>query len=255
MKITLLFTSILTTITLSALVNPLSPAIEYAPLFNCHEDVSLKMGYRGDFVFNRKMHSSQGEIERLACFANEGALGFNFARQSDLYLFMGSNHMSYASFFGTDQLKMDFKGSFIAGFAATAILYEWCCLDVGEGSLSLTGQYEDTSWTKPHTATINGTLVDAGTYFRYREGSVSLSVGQKIKNLVPYIALNWSMARVRVRNNLTVGNLVVGPMLKNSRTFGLGFGLSLVDAARMLVTVEARLINEDALTINADFHF
>lgn len=240
---------------LFALANPLSPAVEYEPLFNCCEDICLKVGYRGDFVYNRKLHSDQGLIKNFSVFSNEGVLSFNFARQADMYIYAGSNRLTLRTHQNGEALYMEFNSHVIGGFGATAILYQWFCKKIGLGALSLTGQYEDTSWTGTTLVTINGLRVPGRSAFRYREGAVSLALGQQIGVLIPYLALNWSEARVRVREDLTQGTVDVGPMLKNSRVFGLGLGISLIDAARMIITAEARLVNESALSINADFHF
>ncbi len=254
-KYFILTTALLIKITAFGIGNPLAPGLETDPIFNCCENLAFKGGYRGCFVYNRKMHTDQSPINNFSIFSNEGVLSLNFAHQAEFYIYAGSNNMALETTNGVESLVMNFNTNFIAGFGATSILYQWHCYNIGRGALSLTGQYEDSSWTGTNSVIINAQNEPGRTAFRYREGTVSLSAGQQIGYLVPYIGLNWSAARVRVREDLTQGATELGAIIRNSRSFGFSMGVSLVDAARMMVTAELRIMNESGMSINADFHF
>ncbi|MEI6532173.1 MAG: hypothetical protein WCN87_05085 [Chlamydiota bacterium] len=254
-KYFLLTAALLIELTAFGIGNPLSPALESEPIFNLYENLAFKGGYRGCFVYNRKMHTDQSAIRHFSIFSNEGILSLNFARQAEFYIYAGSNNMALETSNRLESLAMKFNTNFIAGFGATSILYQWHCHNIGRGALSLTGQYEDSSWTGTNSIIINGENLPGRTAFRYREGTVSLSAGQQVGFLVPYVGLNWSSARVRVREDLQQGATEIGAVIRNSRIFGFSLGVSLVDVARMMLTAEVRIINESGMSINADFHF
>lgn len=251
MKKRFLLLSLLCVGGLNALVNPLAPTFEYEPLFSCGDEFTFKLGFRGDYVYNRRLRT----IDDFAIFSNQAIATANFAKQADLYVFLGSQKMALQTVRGVSSLAMNFETGFLAGFGATAILYEWCCRRTGEGAISLTGQYEDTSWAQSSAVTINNVPVGSKTSFRYREGTVTLGIAQRICCLIPYVTFNWSTAKVKVKEDRTIGTVSLGSLLGSGPKLGASFGVSFVDAARMTITAEARLINEKAVTLCADFHF
>lgn len=273
--------------------NPDQPELLKYGVFTAGDDSwGLEFGYRGDFVFDRKIkHDNNGN---LAAFQkdlpnyrrtiNAGQLTINFWDRIDLYGWAGAAQSEFeteVNFLpiavgpasGLVNLRGSTKEEFAWGVGARAIL--WQC---GRTAVGVDGQYANTNG-KLRSLTVNGAPVQAGflnpdldvaadpANFRLknREWQVSLGISHRICFLVPYVAVKYSNARPRFSGELLQPNnasaIAAGTTydpslkLKNRGSVGFVAGVTIVDADRMHVTAEGRFIDERALTVAADFRF
>lgn len=245
----------------SPVLNPADPVINTEGVFYCcPEDWwALRVGFRGDYVFDRKLQDASHSYDRYSFYSNEGVLTVNFWKRLDLYGFVGATSQDYASKFfmvgGIAELVGNFETETIWGVGLKALLYHWnwgC--DCGTSFITADVNYETVSEAALTTLNYNGTPTDfvgggVGSN-RYRETQVSLAWGHRIKKLIPYIAAKWSNAHIsRPQDPEPFSGL------ENQQHWGWALGVSLVDVCRMTVTAEARFVDETAMTVTGSFRF
>jgi len=244
-------------------LNPAAPALLTDGVFMCDQGDcwGIKLGYRGDFVYNKHMRSSlNGRQNHFSLFANEGVVTLNLWDRVDLYGFVGAanwHNEAVTPFVAPAYVVTHSQTRTIGGVGLKAVLWETCWGACGTTYVGIDGQYEWLGNTPVNRATIDGAnTAPAGLGRRYREGQVSLGIAHRICNLVPYIAAKWSNGRAPLTGPVTVlGEDTAFTGLSSSRHWGYAVGVSLVDAGRMSVTAEARFIDETALTVSADLRF
>ncbi|MDR3623597.1 MAG: hypothetical protein P4L16_00450 [Chlamydiales bacterium] len=242
--------------------NPAAPALLTDGVFMCDQDDcwGVKFGYRGDFVFNKHMKSGVGgRHQDFSLYSNEGVLTLNFWDRVDVYGFVGAANWGSQGL-TTDSgaaSEADFHSNTrtIGGVGLKAVLWETCWASCGTTYVGIDGQYEWMGNAPASRVTINGTSETAGGVGRkYREGQVSLAIGHRICNLVPYVAAKWSNGRAPLSHTATIAGFTPDGY-SATRHWGYAIGVSLVDAGRMSVTAEARFIDESAFTIAGDIRF
>ncbi|MCX6994254.1 MAG: hypothetical protein NTY13_00200 [Chlamydiae bacterium] len=219
---------------------------------------SLRAGFRGDYVFDRKLSTNQSSQLTMEChsiFANEAVLTFNLWDRLDIYGLVGAATQSlFASHsfnnpsVGDVRLYGSSSSKTIWGVGARTTILEHnfnCC---GTSYLGADINYENIGSSYANTATWNGAPVTtfAPLITSYEELQVSVQVGHRISILTPYIGAKWSNAR---SNSLTT------PTANHKNHWGYAVGVLLIDAGRMSVTAEARFIDEKAMTIMGEFRF
>lgn len=222
--------------------------------------VSLRVGYQGDFVFNRKLKLHNGTtLTRARIMTNAGLIFLNFCDRLDVYGQLGAtnidlegdgNAFSFSS--GTSRLEVATETDFSWAVGAKAVLVEWCDFVLGAD-----GRYFATS---PHLRreVLSGfeTFHDSAT-LDYTEWQVALGLSYRVDDMfVPYVAVAWAVPRVKRAGILPSfeGDYVNGPY-KEQHYFGYLLGLTIVDCDKLSITGEVRLIDETAASVNAQVRF
>lgn len=231
---------------------------------------SLRAGYYGDFVFQRSMRlasSPHKYINVTEIHTNAAYLAANFFDRIDLFTTLGvsnirfiANDTLFADIPGTDtgivtsiQTKTDFSWS----IGARASLLEWCRFACG-----IEGQYFKFSPKKIQyiIPAFQQSTTDSTDYdFRYDEWQVGAGISYQLLEMVlPYIAVKYSRARVNV-NTITDPTVFFGPFtfadLKSARHWGGAIGVLIKAYNCMALTIEGRIIDENALYVNAQVRF
>lgn len=264
--------------------NPDQPELLKYGVFTCGDSCwGLELGFRGDYVFDRKVKHS-GHRANLAdrhkdvcdysISTNAGQLTLNLWDRVDIYGWVGAAETHYEDQvrlvtsitpFETDWLNI--SGSTREGTAwgvgARAVL--WQC---GRTAVGIDGQYAH-SEAKFKCLTINGVPVQEVTgldldssrfKIRNSEWQVSLGISHRICWFVPYVAVKYSNFRGRFRSgdflfSGALGTANADGHFRNRDVVGFVAGISLVDSERMHITAEGRFFDERALTVAADFRF
>jgi hypothetical protein len=243
-------------------LNPADPALLDRSLYlpTC-ENLGIKLGYRGDFIFNRNFRNHYQEVDYFSLYSNQVVVVLTLWDRLDVYGFGGPasydfnmvNNSSNSSIKGASGPKT------LWGTGLKAIIYEkkWC--DGSSTYLSIDGQYEGMATNLLKFVKINEQKASTNDFgYYYREAQVSLGLAHRITQLVPYIAAKWSNGRLSINNSDIIGqepNSVVLDKLKSNRHWGYAFGVTYVDADKMSVTAEARFVDETALSIGASLRF
>lgn len=246
-------------------LNPAEPVLVTDGVFFCDDDScwGLKLGYRGDFVYNRRMESAiLGEINDFELYSNSVLVTLNLWDRLDIYGFVGpasyelnnlqANNVTNVLAHGVSQLGT------LWGIGAKVCFYELCWGQCGTTYFGLDAQWEQLTTTGFDRAAIDGATVASTGGMTYKEAQIAFGVAHRIWNLVPYLAVKWSNAHTSSRNGFTIGtggnSTVIQPM-NNLEHIGWAMGCTLVDANRMTVTAEARWKDEKALSVSGEFRF
>lgn len=253
-----------TTAVAMPVLSPADPCITPKGVFlnQLTDFFSFRIGFRGDYVYNRKLEDSRHTIDRYSLFANEGVLTLNFFDRIDVYGAVGSVSQMFASKYRTTSnfnIKRKLDTVTIWATGIKALLWQTSWRKQG-GTTFLTGSfdYERSNTARPRISTLgisgSETLADGLTNYSYQEMQAALTIGHRVKKLVPYIGVTWNNAIGSLNASSGAGTAVFEGF-GSQRHYGYVVGLSLVDVARMTVTAEARFITENAMTIAANFNF
>ncbi len=235
----------------------------------CNGLIGVKFGYRGDFVFSRKTKSffreSYKEFNKnFSLMANEGVLTINIAEMVDIYTFLGTASYSIEgrkSLVGNRGSSIDFDlqstTNLITGIGLKAILWEG---NIGVGGRTYVAwdiAYEVMGTTPfEHVRIGKKRISKPGIGYTYREGQTSLTLGHKIKKLLPYFSFIWSEARVQPGRDRNIGtNTVSFNSLRSYKKVGYAIGVAYYDDAKMSITAEGRFADEIACTIAGNLKF
>ena len=253
----------------SPVLSPNAAAIHTDGVFFCDDCScwSLRAGFRGDYVFDRKVNSTgEGTYESASIMSNEGVLTLNFWDRLDIYGLVGASSVEiydnfYNDNFSQEMIRSATSGSStIWGVGARATILEYnfgCC---GTSYLGADINYESIGSYKISSKAFNGIPITMPITARYKETQISLQIGHRIAMLTPYIAAKWSNATGSLGNNSAViQQREIPDYLEGYRNtgnhWGYAVGVLLIDAGRMSVTAEARFIDEKAMTIMGEFRF
>ncbi len=235
---------------------------------------SIRIGYYGDFVFNRRLRTDQSYVEaslrKVSLYTQAGFLAFNMWDKLEAFATLGSTNLvvqtpvSAFPQFGTvtnHQLNLEYGGHFSWSLGLRGTLWE-----CGRFGLGAEGQYfEYTSDLKHADLAENSPFYFFDTKMCYQEYQLGLGATYVIPIcgcdtfVVPYAGIKWSGARVNFGDlllNLETGSTLIPTIvqltnLKSQRHFGWAVGLTLVGSNRWSITAETRFFDESALYINS----
>lgn len=256
--------------------NPSEPAFSYryeAEIENnCLQDAlwcgcfnigsfSPRLGYYGDFVYNRHLKVEEGrKIEKAKLFTNAGYLAIAFCDQIELFGTIGVTKLetelatvAINPAIRTRRVSFESSANFSWSLGARLVLWELEGFTLGAES-----QYFDAKLPIFRFATQNpteGSFYPSDVKFRYREWQIGGGLSYTYCSyFTPYIGVKWSMAKVATHHFLIpqLGSLT---NWENDMNFGYAIGLSFTDFSPMSVTVEARFADEKAFYLNAQLSF
>jgi major outer membrane protein len=245
------------------------------PCFSWSEAFSIRVGYYGDFVFNRHLkvkrepdHRTKS-IQKTRINTNAGYLAFNFCNRLDFFTTLGATDLNIrtnGSAFSTtpinELVELNFNSQFSWSVGGRVTIWQCDCFAIG-----IEGQYFHT-----RAELDNIVLYDTGTilYFNgserrrnYKEWQAGLGAAYRIATscptiaFVPYAAVKWADAKHRLNNTFieptaaaTLFNL---GRLGVKKHWGWAAGITLELCDIIGVTAEGRWGDERALYINGQF--
>ncbi|MDR3623594.1 MAG: hypothetical protein P4L16_00435 [Chlamydiales bacterium] len=212
----------------------------------------VKVGYRGDFVYNKLFKDLLSDsINQFGIYNNEGVLTLNLWNRIDIYGYVGASNIDFRMIAedSGENLIVSTRTRTVGGVGIKAILWQsvWDCY--GTSYIGIDGQYEWTDRFPWSRGTLSGAELNVGAFSsKFEEGQIAVGVGHKIHFFVPYIAVRWSTAKSPFVYFET-------DTMKSRRHFGYAVGASIVDIGSVNVTAEARFLTETALSLCADIRF
>ncbi|MCH9625073.1 MAG: Major outer membrane porin [Chlamydiales bacterium] len=238
----------------------------------CEPDISwcdaysVRLGYYGDFVFNRHLevneHHQHDDIEKTEMYTNAGYIALNLFDRIDLFSTVGASYLwidtNESAFGGTagQRLVLETDTSFSWSIGARYTILECGCTLFG-----VEAQYFSAcpSVTRVTLAEESSVYPSSNVVLKYHEWQVGVGLSHRIWNLVPYIGIKASGVCANFNNALVSVPTAPNPLelrdLNNQRYAGYAFGVSLVDCERMSLTVEARFPDEKALYASGQVRF
>ncbi len=267
MRKILFFSSILFAGALQALAtfNPKAPSmIQEGLFFSSSCPISLRAGYEGSFVFDRRMKMENVGDRRIDDFKMDSHLGLvvvNLWNRLDLFGGAGQTRVRSGwrvefppSFFSRIDLETHYGLTWSAG--GNLICYEWKDL-----SASVGGRYEKGK-SSLLWITSDGTpfAVAKENNVDWNEWQANLSLSYKIDFLVPYAGVKYSRAKTKVEAFDGVmtpiadngGNVL---SMESRKNWGMVLGCGISNSKYFQLNVEARLFDEEGGAVYGDFRF
>jgi len=238
--------------------DPCDPCMSWCNAF------SLRIGFYGDYVFDRHMEVNSGEhpdIEKTSLYTNAGLIVANFWDRFDIFATLGATNLfidTNVSAFDTDganvgqRVVIDTETDFSWSTGIRGTIWECGCTTFG-----FEAQY---FYTSPKVSRITRaaqfSLYDELST-QYSEWQVGVGIAHRINILTPYIAVKWAHANLELDGGPLPAPLnTLDPKDSDSdKLFGYAVGVSLVDCEKASITVEGRWGDERAVHVNGQLRF
>jgi len=241
--------------------NPAFPGIlQKGFLIPREYSVNVRGGYEGDFVFDgnmKQVEEGSGGVDEYAVVANAGTLTLNFVDRLDLYTALGSSRFCMQWRF-TDpsnairNLRAETENDFLWALGARGILWHsknW--------KLGVNGRYSKTT-NQLQWLTVDGVNAPTnGGCFSQSAWNANLGISYTIDFLSPYFAVNFEHVRSKISSQ-KVSIADAGSRdnhFQNKIPVGINLGCTMSTGSYFMLNVEARLINEEAVTVSGDIRF
>ncbi len=240
--------------------NPMNPEIIEEGFFITPASwLNFRIGYEGNFISDGRMEKktgTEGKVDNFEQDVNSGSFTLNMQSRLDIFTVLGASRIKTdwrfkeSSISRRIELETNYRFSWVIG--ARAILFEW-----GNTALGVGGRY---SKTKPSLSwlTKDGVPQEVGRpKVSYKDWQADMGLSHRIDIFIPYIGVKYSNTRAKLRN---MGLIVASDNsmfmhMRNRDHFGVYAGCSLSNAKYFLFNVEARLIDEEAITVSGEIKF
>lgn len=243
--------------------DPCDPCVSWCEAF------SLRMGFYGDYVFNRHLEVDKSrisnDIENTEIYTNAGMITGNFYDRFDIFVTLGATNIfidTNSKAFGlggSGRFEIETETDFSWSIGARGTIWECGCTALGAEA-----QYFR---TKPHVTrlTQNSTTSvypSSDVKARYHEWQVGIGISHRINMLVPYVAVKWSHGNLDF-NDETISGFLIQTAPASARLYDLktkngwsgAIGVSLIDCEKASLTFEGRFGGENAVHVNGQIRF
>ena len=235
--------------------NPAEPQLIDEGLYlNKEIWTSVKVGYQGDYTFDRRLKAyrgAKGRIDRYQSLMNQGVLTINFGDRVDIYGSVGamSADVIHRPHFDMKQREYQSNDHVTWGGGAKMILFRW-------GDVCLSGDIKyQSSHPRIKWITLNGTAYTTNAELKLNEWQAGAGVSRHIDIFTPYLAIAYSKILSRMQQ--------IRPVILNHSHFKmevrnpivLAIGCSLSTTKILDLTVEWRMISEEAVTWSGNVKF
>jgi hypothetical protein len=238
--------------------NPLNPAVIKQGFFISQGSwINIRAGYEGNFVYDSKMKETlpqHNHIDNFKQDVNSATLTFNIHNRFDLYALAGEERIRSDWRFNdttAHRIELESHFHFSWGSGAKVILFEW-----GKVALSAGGRY---SQTKPKLLWLTDNGVEqflSKESIKYSEWQTDLGFSYRIDMLIPYLGAKYSSSKFSIEEtSVLLENNSTSIHMKNRNNFGVYLGCSLSNSKYFMLQIEARLLDEEAVTVSGDVRF
>ncbi len=216
--------------------------------------VGVKIGYQGDWVFDRLLKSyagSHGKIDHFEILMNQGAVILNYLDRFEIYGTVGSmrNHFWYRPHVDHKRREFETNNHWTAGGGARFLVAEW-----GNTGLGVDGKVQ---YGKPpiEWITVNGVSSSSSGHVIYREWQGSVAAYHTLGLFTPYLGVKYT----NIHANVVGLSKSVYPhrhfKMTNRSRFGMALGCTLSQGKKVDVNLEVQLIDEQGLTFGGNIKF
>jgi major outer membrane protein len=243
------------------------------PCFHWYEGWSVRLGFSGDYVYNRHMEVekfNEADITTTRLMTNAGYVALNFCNRCDVFATFGATQLQ---FFGNtsafplttyveERMDVHFSTHFSWSVGGRAIVWEMGCFGVGvEGQYFKTSPDLDFVIAGPDynylslsnaSSTYDEWQVGAGISYRFEVNCPDIAV-------VPYLGVSWSKAELKLDGSdvlIDAGtNLLTFVDLESKMPWSYSVGFSLTFFEILGFSVEGRFAGQKALYVNGQVRF
>jgi len=240
--------------------NPSAPALMKEGLFTLKSNCYLRSGYQGNFTFDHRLKQydqGAGRTDNFEVYSNDAIITINLVNRWDIYSTLGNGkiHSNWRVTTPSSQSRVVCRSNykFIWAVGTNIQLLNW-----GKTSLGVGGKYTEFN-PSLRSISIDGESMNAkrGRY-TFNEWQVNLGFSHKVAFLIPYIGVKYSCVSGHLNAPYALGIASDGGSQNSfdSRDhFGLYLGASITSGDYVMVNLETRLIDEEAVAILADLRF
>lgn len=222
--------------------------------------LGLKVGYELDWVYDRKLKMENQHLKhfkkhayRFESLSNFGVLTLNFADRVEFYTTLGEMfcELSHRPFPDT-KISYHTDNHFAWGVGGRAILAYWGDLQVSVNAAYLQSMPSLSSLRVNHIF-----FSTRDTEFDFSQWQVGFGASYRLAWFIPYIGIDYSDFRTRIDHLDAIDEWIPNSHVTFKDTYPIGIFLGVGFSPRWAfnVNVEARFINENALSVSADFKF
>jgi major outer membrane protein len=242
------------------------------PCFSWCDAFSMRIGFWGDYVFNRYMElktpgaNNQGGVESFSIYKNMGVVTLNLCDWIDVYGLVGAaslqiqNPQLNSQTLNRDLITYNSDQSVSYGGGARMTLWE--CRGFG---LGIEGQYfgfqpNIDNFVAFANREVNYPIGNRGS--NYNEWQVGLGAAYQIHahavNFVPYAAIKFAGSDYKLSDRVLFnidGDSTSLNELENAKTVGYAIGATVTFCEKGGLTVEGRFADEMAVHVNGQIRF
>jgi hypothetical protein len=236
--------------------NPSAPMMPEQGIFFRQSLLSLKAGYAYDAVFSQplKMHNHHphGKIKKYSSHAQFGTVTLGCADRVELYSGLGSMSSSLSQHIKGDNVHYRTDTHFAWSLGGRTLFAYWDDLQFGISASYL-------AFSPPIQSISVNAMSEAkkDADLNYRQWQIGAGISYHIWWLYPYIGAQYSNARAKFSHLQSLQFLFPNEefTLKNKKQYGIMIGCGIAPERGIALNVEARFIDETALTASADIKF
>lgn len=235
------------------------------PCLTWRDAFSIRIGFYGDYVFNRHMEIDRNEgdsdIENTEIFTNAGFIAANFWDRFDIFATLGATnffiHTNASAFGGVNGQVLEIESGthFSWSIGGRGTIWECGCTTLGAEAQYFYTMPDITRITQGSQSSVYPSDTISA---KYHEWQIGIGISHRINMLVPYVAIKWSHAQLQfdaehpgapLPSSATLHNV------ENKKDWGYAVGVSLVDCEKANLTVEGRFADEKAVYVNGQLRF
>lgn len=222
--------------------------------------IGVKAGYQFDRVYDRKLHFAgpgshhlRKTVQEYDSLSNLGIVTVNFNDRVEIFTSLGAiwAHLSQHPLSDT---KVTYRthSSFAWGAGARAIVAYW-----GDLQLSLNAAYLSSNMPLSSLSAGGKSYSTTHSHFNFREWQVGSGISYRVRWFIPYFGIDFSDLHVRIERLNALAFLFPKKHVtfKESHPLGIFLGFGISPDRTIALNFEARVINENAFTLAADFKF
>lgn len=221
-----------------------------------NSDYTLRVGYTGDFVFDRKVETrtNKYKIDDFRVISNAAEITLGLFDRVDLFARLGSAHIN-ARYFDrastNSEITIETESDFMWALGGRAILYSW-----DNTHLGLSGQY---SRVKPKVERMSEAGASTETpllKLRHRDWNIALTLAHQLDNVTPYIGVVTGDSKSKF-NQSTQTITTAQPLVDLEARNNLGFivGASMLADKKAALNVEGRFADQNSVAVTFDVRF
>lgn len=231
--------------------NPSAPLlIEEGLFFSKDNWLSIKLGSERDWVFHKTMSRS---VDTFSSISDQGVLLINFLNFVQLSTSVGAArfHLAHIPVQGV-RSEYQTHNQLMWGVGLRSVIYSWEKVTLG-GEIKY-GRAHPTL----RLMAVNGMpayLVEKAK-LHFHEWQIGCGASYQVGIFFPYILVKYGKTKTLLDHLPPTSLLTTSQLtLKNRRKIGMGLGCSLSNLNRFALTVEVRLIDEQAISLAGEVKF